>query len=81
MRNRGCQIEVIFTNVTANGQLKQVGASRGGNHIIYAKIHEKERNGPLAAILEILLIVGVIVGIVAGLLQIWDRLTNGKGNK
>lgn len=35
----------------------------------------------MAAILETLLIIGVIVGIVAGLLQIWDRLTNGKGNK
>lgn len=32
----------------------------------------------MGAIVEILLIVGIIIGIIAGLLQIWDRLTKEK---
>ncbi len=35
----------------------------------------------MGAIIEVLLVVGIIVGIVAGLLQIWDRLTKGKTGK
>ncbi len=32
----------------------------------------------MAAIIELLLLIGIIIGIIAGLLQIYDRFANSK---